>query len=153
MEKSFPPLLRALSEAVETGSLPDSMQEAIIVVHPKPGKDRLLPDSYSLISLLNSDIKLLARVLATRLSKVIGGLVHRDQSGFIPTGSTADNIQRLFMNLQVPMDDPGEGHSVAGCSKGFLQCGVALPPGDPGQIWSAESFYRLGEGSVFKTQS
>lgn len=103
----LPPLLQALSEAVETGCLPDSMQEAIIVALSKPGKDRLLPDSYRPISLLHSDVKLLARVLATRLSKVIGGLFHRDQSGFIPTRYNADNIRRLFMNLQVPTDDPG----------------------------------------------
>lgn len=64
----LPPLLRALTEAVETRSLPDSMQEAIIVVLPKPGKDKLLPDSYRPISLLNAAVKLLARVLATRLS-------------------------------------------------------------------------------------
>lgn len=77
----LPLLLRILSEAVEMGRLPESMQEAIIVVLPKPGKDRLLLASYSPISLLNSEVNLLARVVATRLSKVIGGLVHLDQSG------------------------------------------------------------------------
>lgn len=64
----LPPLLEALSEAVETGRLPDSMQEAIIIVLPKSGKDKLLPDSYRPISLLNADVNIVARVLAMRLS-------------------------------------------------------------------------------------
>lgn len=33
--------------------------------------------------------------------------VHRDQSGFIPTQFTADNIRHLFVNLQIPVDNPG----------------------------------------------
>lgn len=103
----LPPLLQALSEAAEIGHLPASMREAIIVVVPKPGKDKLLPDSYHPISLLNLDVKLLARVLATRLSKVVEGLVHRDHSGFIPTRSTANNIRRLYPNLQTCVDNPG----------------------------------------------
>lgn len=53
----------ALTEVEEVGSLPDSMQE-IITVLPKPGKDKLLLDSYRSISLLNADVKLFARVLA-----------------------------------------------------------------------------------------
>lgn len=88
------PLLQALSEAPERGCLPDNMQEAIIVMIPKPGKDKLLPDSYCPISLLNLDVKLLAPALANRLSKVIGGHVH--QSGCIPTRSTANKILDTF---------------------------------------------------------
>lgn len=56
----LPPILQALFEALETGHLPDSLQETIIVVIPKPQNDRLLPVSYCPISLLNSDFKLLA---------------------------------------------------------------------------------------------
>lgn len=124
------------------------------MVLPKPGKDRLLPDSYRPISLLNSDIKLLAQFLATRLSKVIGRLIHKDQSGFIPTRSTADNIRRLFINLQIPVDDPG-GRAILSldAAKAFVERGVALPAGDPGKVWFGKSFYRVGEGSIFKTQS
>lgn len=90
------------------GSLPQSMNEAIIVLLLKPGKEAHLPDSYRPISLLTTDVKLLARVLATRLAKVIHKVVHRDQSGFIPSRSTALNIRRLFLNLQIPVDNPGK---------------------------------------------
>lgn len=52
------------------------MNEAIIVIIPKPGKDPLQSDSYRPISLLNTDVKLLARILATRLEKAIPRLIH-----------------------------------------------------------------------------
>lgn len=60
------------------------MNEAIIIVLLKPGKDATVPDSYRPISLLTTDVKLLAHVLATRLAQVIHKLVHRDQSGSSP---------------------------------------------------------------------
>lgn len=70
--------------AEEEGCLPDSMQEAIIVVIPKPGKDKLLPDSYQPISLLNLDVKLLAWILTNSLSKVIGGSCIGNNAGSYP---------------------------------------------------------------------
>lgn len=79
----LPTLLLSLFEAANTGKLPNSMHEAILAVLPKPGKDKLIPDLYRLISLLNTDVKLLARVLANRLSKIISRLINLDQSGFI----------------------------------------------------------------------
>lgn len=82
-------LLNLFNTALRSGTLPQSMNEAIIVLLLKPGKDALLPDSYRLISLLTSDVKLLAKVLASRLAKVVHKIVHRDQSCFIPSRSTA----------------------------------------------------------------
>lgn len=89
--------------------LPATMYEAIVILLLKPGKDPLLPDSYRPISLLPTDVKILAKVFATRLSKVLSSLIHTDQSGFIPEQSTATNIRRLYLNLQLPVDNPGIG--------------------------------------------
>lgn len=106
-ESLLPTFLATLNDAVRRGALPTSMRKAIIVVLPKPGKDPLLPDSYRPISLLHMNINILARVLATRLAKVVPGLIHLDQSGFIPVQSMALNIRRLFLNIQMPVDNPG----------------------------------------------
>lgn len=48
---------------------PDSMNNDSIIVLCNPGKDYLLLETYHPISLLNSDVKILARVLATRLKE------------------------------------------------------------------------------------
>lgn len=44
--------------------------------------------------------------LATHLVSVIYKLIHTDQSGFIPSRSTVLKIRRLFLNLQIPVDNP-----------------------------------------------
>lgn len=102
------PHLKGVFEDVrEVGRLPHSMNEAFIVLLLKPGKEVHSPDSYRPISLLTTDVKLLVRALVTRLAKVIHKIIHNDQSGFIPSRSTALNIRRLFLNLQIHVDNPG----------------------------------------------
>lgn len=68
----------------------ESINEASIIVIPKD-KDQTLPEIYRTISLLNLDVKILARVLATRLNSVMESLIHPDQTGFIPARSTTKN--------------------------------------------------------------
>lgn len=92
----LPCLKSVFVDALEQGCLPPSMNEAVVILLLKPGKDGPSPDSYRPISLLTADVKLLARVLATRLAKVIPKIIHEDQFGFIPARSTAFNIRCLF---------------------------------------------------------
>lgn len=80
------------------------MREALIILFLKPRKDPLKCDSYRPISLINADVKILAKVLANRLNTVVAKLVRSDQGGFIPGRSTRMNICRLFHNLQYPHD-------------------------------------------------
>lgn len=61
----LPELLQVLNGALENGELPASMTEATIII-PKEGKDPIQPASYRPIPLLCADVKLLAKVLATR---------------------------------------------------------------------------------------
>lgn len=105
-EVLLPELLKTLNSAVESGNLPMSMSEAIIIVLPNSGKDSTLADSYRsiskfnrLISIFTTDIKLLAKILGNRLSPLMRALMHMDQSEFISLRSTAINIRKLFLNL------------------------------------------------------
>lgn len=72
----LPLLLNTFNFVVEEEKLPLSI--TIIVVLPKLGKDRFLPDSYRPIYLLNTDIKLIAKVLASRLTKIITKIAYED---------------------------------------------------------------------------
>lgn len=76
------------------------MHEVIIIVLPKPNKAPLLTKSYRPIPLLQVDIKMLVKVLASQLNQVILSLVHLDQTGLMPGKNTAINIMRLIMNIQ-----------------------------------------------------
>lgn len=103
----IPKLLSLYNTMFETSTLPASMREATIVLIPKPGKDLGYPESYRPISLLQVDVKILAKVLSKRLNQVILSLIHIDQSGFMPGRNTSFNLRKLFINLQAKHDNVG----------------------------------------------
>uniref|UniRef100_A0A803J592 Reverse transcriptase domain-containing protein n=1 Tax=Xenopus tropicalis TaxID=8364 RepID=A0A803J592_XENTR len=106
--KSLTPLLTKMyGEAISTGTFPESMYEAAIILLPKPGKDPQLCESFRPISLLTTDVKIYAKILARRLARVIKTLVNPDQIGFIPTKTTALNTRRLYLNLSLTPSNTG----------------------------------------------
>lgn len=57
--------------------------------------------SYRLIALLNSDQKLLSKMLALRLDKVLPYIVKGDQTGFVKGRNSCDNMRRLLNIIQL----------------------------------------------------
>lgn len=90
-ETLIPRLLTLYQAIFKANALPESMREAIVVLIPKPGKDPHLPESYRPNLLLQPDVKIVAKILALRLNKVILSLIHPDQTGFMPAKNTAFN--------------------------------------------------------------
>lgn len=84
-----------MRKAENSGRLPRDQRLATVVVKHKEGKPRDQCSSYRPISLLNAKATILAKLLATRLIGVISGLVHPDQSGFMPSRNTSLNLRRL----------------------------------------------------------
>lgn len=72
------------------------MEEAIIVLLLKPNKNPQNMNTYRPNSMINADIKLLDRMLVSRLVNIITTIVHKDQTGFIPNKSTKQNIRNLY---------------------------------------------------------
>lgn len=94
-----PRLLRVYEEAMETGILPPTLREAVIITLLKPDKDPTLPDSYRPLSLINLDAKIYAKLLANKLQPLLPTIILPDQSGFVPGRSTAHNLRTLFGTL------------------------------------------------------
>lgn len=77
------PLKKAFNFLANTRSVPSDILTAHITVLPKPNKDTTECSSYGPISLLNMDLKLLAKILASK---------NPEQVAFRPGREAKDNI-------------------------------------------------------------
>lgn len=75
--------------------------QAQIAVIPKEGKDPGLCGSYCPISLLNTDLKLFTKIIATRLQHHLPTLIRLDQVGFVPTREARDNTTKVLNLIHI----------------------------------------------------
>lgn len=93
-QRKLTPLLLTHYEVFQKGAFSTSSNTASIILLPKKDKDPLLCGSQRPLSILNCDIKVLAKVLANRLEHVVTKLVHPDQVRFIRHRHSSDSIRR-----------------------------------------------------------
>uniref|UniRef100_A0A3B3HQU1 Reverse transcriptase domain-containing protein n=1 Tax=Oryzias latipes TaxID=8090 RepID=A0A3B3HQU1_ORYLA len=97
-----PILLSVYDDSSLSGSLPETMRQAVISLIHKKGKNHLECSSYRPISLLNVDSKIFAKILAHRLETVLPSIVSDDQTGFIKDRHSFHNVRRLLNILHHP---------------------------------------------------
>ena len=90
------PFLNCVRYTYSRGQFSDTQNDGIITLIPKPNRDTLQTANYRLITLLNSDYKIVAKVLSNRLKIHSKDLIHPDQNGFIKSRYIGDNIRLLF---------------------------------------------------------
>ena len=90
-------LIDSLNEGYNCQELSASQKQAFITLIHKKGDKRCI-DNWRPISLLNIDYKIAAKVLSTRLQKVITNLVSPEQKGFLKKRSALENI-RLVQDI------------------------------------------------------
>ena len=96
------PTFNKLLKEIQTGStIPTHMNIALITVFLKPNKDPTHPSSYRPLSLINTDLKIITKTLATRIETVMHSLIHPDRTGFIKNRNATDNIRRLFNLISI----------------------------------------------------
>lgn len=91
-----PLLLDMYNDSLVNGSLPLTLTQASISLILKRDKNPVECGSWRPISLLNSDVKLLAKVLACRLDPCLPKIISEDQTGFIRGRQLSSNIRRLL---------------------------------------------------------
>ncbi len=84
-------LLAVFNDCLKSGLLPLSCRRAVITLLLNKG-DLQYISNWRPVSLLCSEYKILSKVLALRLSKVLSQLIHSDQSYCIPNRFIFDNI-------------------------------------------------------------
>jgi len=78
---------------------------SLISVLLKKDKPPLRCGSYRPISLITTELKLLAKVLVRRLEPCVGKLIHWDQTGFLKGRLVSDNIRCLLHILHASESD------------------------------------------------
>lgn len=94
--KLAPLLLSVFNESLERGSLPPTFTQATIALLLKKDKDPTSCGSYRPLSLLNADVKVLAKVIASRLEDVLPHIISEEQNGFIKGRQLFFNTRTLF---------------------------------------------------------
>ncbi len=100
--KIAPLLLKMFTNSLENLKLPQTLTEAFITRILKPGKDPSMCSSYRPISLLNVDVKILAKILAFRIDSLIPEIISPDQTGFVKGRYSYTNLRRLLGVLYSP---------------------------------------------------
>ncbi|PNW76967.1 hypothetical protein CHLRE_11g483033v5 [Chlamydomonas reinhardtii] len=104
-------LARVFTASLAAGAPPRGFLDGVITCFSKPG-DPLQPSSYRPITLLGTDYRTLARVLARRLIPVFSNVIHPAQTAFLPGRRIADNV--LLLQLLPELMRVAEGGGPGG---------------------------------------
>ena len=93
-------MLASFHFAFQTGSLSISQCRGVIALIPKKDKDKSLLENLRPISLLNAEYKILTKIIAKRIEKVLPKIINPNQTGYVKGRFIGDNI-RLIQDAYV----------------------------------------------------
>ena len=93
-----PKLLKCRNKVFSLGEFSTSQCQAVVTLLEKKGMDKRYIKNWRPISLLKVDVKIVSKVLATRLKKVISNLVSSDQTAYV-LGRYIRESERLTSDL------------------------------------------------------
>ena len=89
-------VLNSFKYSYENDQLSISQKQGIITLLPKKDKNTKYIKNWRPISLLNTDYKIMTKVIAFRMKKVLSTIIHTNQSGFLKDRYIGSNIRLLL---------------------------------------------------------
>ena len=105
--------IQSVNHSHKVGELSSSQKQAVITLREKKDKDKRYIKNWRPISLLNVDTKIMSKVLATWLKKVICKLVTQDQTAYIPGKYTGESVRLISNILECTDRENCEGYMFA----------------------------------------
>ena len=93
-EELMPILLKLFQKLQRMEYFQTDFYEATVTLIPKPDKDNTKKENYRPISVMNTDTKILNKILADNFQHHIKKLIYQDQVGFIPRMQGFFNIHK-----------------------------------------------------------
>ena len=88
--------MECVRECFDHGEMSSSQRKAIITLIEKQHKDRTLIENWRPISLINVDAKIISKVIALRLKKVLPNIIHHNQTGYVEDRYIGETIRSIF---------------------------------------------------------
>lgn len=92
----FPLFMRVISEIKARSTIPPHMNTVVITLVLKLNKDQTNPANDRPLSLINVELKIISKLLASRLEIVMSSLIHPDQTEFIKTDMYQTTLENNF---------------------------------------------------------
>ena len=89
---------KTFHNAFDKGQLCESQRQGVICLIPKQGKDLTRLESWRPLSILNTDYKIITKVLAKRLKIALSEIIDPDQIGYMQNRFCGENI-RLIVDI------------------------------------------------------
>ena len=93
-------LVNNLNASYHCGELTNSQKQGIITLILKKGKDKRMVRNYRPITLLNVDLKIGSKAIATRVSKVLPDIIGSEQAAFVKDRYIGDAVRTVADVIQ-----------------------------------------------------
>ena len=92
--------MQSIIESCQQGCLSISQKQGVINLIPKKEKDPLYLKNWRPLSLLNSDYKIIAKIIATRIKLYLADIIHSNQTGFMANRFIGENIVKALSIIE-----------------------------------------------------
>ena len=134
-------------ELMARGKLTRTMRKGVITLIPKKNKDPRRILNQRPLTLLSTDFKILAKIMATRIKEVLPDFVTSEQTRFMANRSIYDNIRKT---IDIIADVNRNKRSVVIVSIDFEKCFDRI---EHAGIYAALDFFRFPEQFITWTKT